>query len=337
MSIPQPVVFAREAHADHLRRLLPERTIFVKNRRELFGAMFSRGALAFVDFDLLDIIEGDKLEGPIVALMENAPADALPAMVRALEKFPWLSHFVQAPLLSMDRARTHFADMVERLSSGNEVAFGTGAVGRTARLSQASKRMARFDRMREFFGSRGISDRMTEKLVDVSEELVMNALYNAPTEAGFFKRVHSRAEDVELPPDRACEISYGVDDNVAFVRARDSFGAFKRNRLLDVLSRCSTQEVALDERNGGAGLGMWRIFSSASSICLSVIPNHVTEITVAIGKNDSRRVARPLSVELYFGQGSRAAQSRLQGDEGLLMDQSITLFRDGSTPTPNPC
>lgn len=337
--VPQPVVFASESNAELLRRVLPQRTLFVKNRRELFGAMFTRGAVAFVDFDIMDSIDGGMIDAPIVALMSVPSQDALKTTVSALEKYSWLSHVVQAPLLSMDRGRAHCDALLERLVTIGEESspVGSDAVGRSALIARASRRVVRFDRMRDFFAAQGLTQRLTETLLDVGEELVMNGLYDAPKEGGFYKRVFSREQDVELPADRAPEISYGVEPSTAFVRLRDPFGSFTRDRLIEVLARCASKDVDIDHSRGGAGLGLWRIFKAASSIAVKVIPGSLTDITVSIGRNDSRRIARPLAVDLYFGNQPYKWAAVGRDEDQFLVDQSITLLRGDHTPTPSPC
>lgn len=325
-----PVVFAKEQLAERVKAVLPQRTIVVRRRAELFGACFTPGAVAFVDYDLLDTIDGANMNVPVVAIMDGvATPVALQTTIDVLIKYPWLSQIVQAPLLGMERARDHFIGLLERFAARGRDAVGVNATGRTARLTSASRRHSRFDRMRQYFESQGLSERVTQSLLDVGEELVMNALYNAPLEAGFFTTARSRADDVELPADRACEISYGVEGATVFVRVRDPFGALKRDRLLDVLSRCKMQDVQLDESRGGAGLGLWRIFSTASALSISVVSGSFTEFTVTIGRNDSRRIARPLAVELYFRDH---ANVHADDDDSFLVDQSITfaLQRGGS-------
>ncbi len=329
-----PVIFAKEALVDRLRSVLPERSIVVRRRAELFGACFTTGAVAFVDFELIDTIDGANMHVPVVAVMDVPAPVAMQTTIDALERYPWLSHVVQAPLLGMDRARVHFDGLLEHLATRKQAVVTANASGRTALLTCASRRHARFDRMRQYFESQGLSERLTESLLNVAEELVMNALYNAPLEAGFFSEAVSRTEDVELPANRACEISYGVEDTTVFVRVRDPFGALKRSRLLDVLARCKPQDVQLDESRGGAGLGLYRIFSSASAVSVMVSPGALTEFTVVIGRNDSRRIARPLAVDLYFA-GSDSVED-LPGDD-FLVDQSITfaLNGPGSISTPS--
>jgi hypothetical protein len=204
--------------------------------------------------------------------------------------------------------------------------LSANGVGRVALLNQASHRTPRFERMREFFEARGASDRMLTVINDVAEELVMNALFNAPVESGYLDHPRSRIEDLELPPDRACEISYGVDGTSAFIRVRDTFGALKRSRLLQVLSRIGAQqEVPLDETRGGAGLGMLRIFSSALAVSVTVIPDALTDIVVSLDTKASRRSVRPAAVHMFFGRQSHRwiGVPVIDDDQGLV-EQSFT-------------
>ena len=43
-------------------------------------------------------------------------------------------------------------------------------------------------------------------------------------------------------------------------------------------------KVEVDETMGGAGLGMWRIFSGASFVAVSVLKHRHTEVLVGVAK-----------------------------------------------------
>jgi hypothetical protein len=184
------------------------------------------GSVAFVDIEYMDQIERRTLTAPVIAVKNNGPVEALRRTIKAFERFPWLSHVVQTSMLALPQAQEHLDLLVERLKTGRQqLMLSANGVGRVALLNQASHRTPRFERMREFFEARGASDRMLTVINDVAEELVMNALFNAPVESGYLDHPRSRIEDLELPPDRACEISYGVDGTSAFIRVRVTFGS----------------------------------------------------------------------------------------------------------------
>src|SRR5690606_38440518 len=113
---------------------------------------------------------------------------------------PWLAHVLSVPLLSTPHGPAHLENVLHRFSVGPEHGMlGTTGIGRTALLSSASKRMARFERIRDFYAKHGLPDRVVTQLIDVCEELVLIALYDALLEAGYLTTAHRRDEDVTLP------------------------------------------------------------------------------------------------------------------------------------------
>lgn len=322
------LVFAGEATTALVRAATPGPLICVTRRTELVAVAATRGpAVAFVDLDLLPQLGGGMTDLFVVGIVDDTHGGA----IRALVAFPWVTHLITTSMLSGPDARAHIAALLERLESGpaNHVLGGPG-LGRTALLGNSSRREARFERMREFFAGQSISARTISAINDIAEELVTNALYDAPVEAGYFTTPVLRTEEVELPPEHACEISYGIEHESAFVRVRDPFGALTRARLLNVLNRCTAAGVSLDESRGGAGLGLWRIFSTASTIAITVIPGALTDIHVRIEARKRRSAGKQLlAVHLFFPEDHEAegAHGRFAADHDHdLMDESFTAL-----------
>lgn len=301
-------------------------SVQVTSRAELISALASRPPVAaFVDFDLVPQIEGETSGVPIVGIID----DTLSATVRSLTAFPWLSHLVTGAMLSTPFAHSHLAMLIERLQHGPEFhVIGDAGTGRVALLTSSVRRDDRFERMREFFATHGASAKAIAASSDVAEELVTNALYDAPLEAGYFTSAVPRTQDVTLPPEHACEISYGVENGSIFVRIRDPFGALTRNRLLGVLNRCNSTNVLLDESRGGAGLGLWRVFSAATAISITVIPGRLTDILVRIENKKGGAVKQTHAVHLFFPEPRDPLDgvfSRFAADhDSDLMDESFT-------------
>ncbi|MCX5746715.1 MAG: hypothetical protein NT062_29935 [Proteobacteria bacterium] len=322
------VVYAGEGHAAMLCRALPRPCVRVTSRAQLFVETARRGGkvLAFVDADLLLPLDGELLDVPVVALIDVPTKDTLSTSVRTLAAFPWLSHCIAVSLLASPAARSHLQTFIDRLFEGDQPILGTGGIGRVARLARASRRETRFESMHGFFARHGLTSRAITAISDVSEELVMNALYDAPFEAGYFPEAVSRTEDIELPADRACEISYGIEDGTVFVRLCDPFGALTRARLFDVLNRCNSTSVTLDESRGGAGLGLWRIFSTAASVSITVIPGKLTDILIEIATRNGSIVRQLGAVHLYLATKLDWLDALAIPDERGF-DQSISLVQ----------
>ncbi|HWO21028.1 MAG TPA: hypothetical protein VNO30_19810 [Kofleriaceae bacterium] len=322
------LVFAKEASAELIRASCPGPCVRVTTRAEYMQAVIRyHPAVAFVDLDLLPQVDGVAPRIVIVGIFEDTRANA----VRTLVAYPWLSHLIASALLPTPEAGAHLAALFERLADGPpQYPVGPGGVGRVALLGSSTRREARFERMREFMAARGVPMRAVMSCSDIAEELVTNALYDAPVEAGYFPSAVERTSGIELPPEHACEISYGMEDSTAFVRVRDPFGALKRARLLNVLKRCTSSGVALDESRGGAGLGLWRIFSTATTVDITVIPGNLTDILARVDLKRGRSVGKQLlAVHLFFPaeHAHDGTHGRFAADHDHdLMDDSFTAM-----------
>lgn len=321
----QALVYARAPLAARVLEVLPIPGVRVENAAALMRSIYKgRPGVLFVEYDRLPELEASVFTLPVIALVDGH----LPTAIDLLATYPNLSHFVAETLFSLPRAKTHLAQLVERIGNGIDYVMMTqAAVGRTALLASSERRESRFDRMREYLAGHDIGTRQVGVATDVAEELVTNALYDAPTEARYFPRPVPRTEHVTLPPDRACEISYGIDDGGMFVRVRDPFGALSRDRMLSVLTRCSAGNVSIDESRGGAGLGLWRVFSLASAMTINVIPGRLTDIVVRLETGKQRGARTIFGIHLFFPPkvALDGAQSRFAADhDSDLLDESFT-------------
>lgn len=318
------LVFAPDRDVAAITAALEHDALVITSRAEFAAAVtMHRPVVAYVAVELLPQVEEHRGKVAIVGVVDGALDDVL----RTINEFPWLPHVVATALLKQPFAAAHLALLHDRIGLGPEhQVLGDHAIGRVALLAHSARREARFERLREFFAEQKISKRTITTLNDVAEELVSNALYDAPIEAGYFKAPVMRSTDVELPPEHACEISYGVERGEAFVRIRDPFGSLTRERIMGVLNRCNATDVPLDESRGGAGLGLWRVFSSVSMIAITVIPGRLTDVVVWADAKRSRS-HQLLAVHLFFPDDHLldGIQSRFAADHDYdLMDDSFT-------------
>lgn len=256
--------------------------------------------------------------------------EPVPAIVPLLQRYPNLSHVVNASLLDLPLADSHMRNVIDTISKSRPRLLDwidNALEGRRVRMAQASRRADRLDKMVEFFASKNIGGRSVEVLRDAAEELITNAFYNAPVAAGVFDEPVSREFDVALPDKYACDLAYGARGEFAIVRVKDPFGSLQRSRLTDVLMRCSQpgMQVKVDETMGGAGLGMWRIFTGATIVAVSVVKNKHTEILVGI--STKRPNPRPYGWHLFFNEGERPRLWKLSRDESVRpgLNKSVLL------------
>jgi hypothetical protein len=273
--------------------------VVVSSLDEFVRATSKPEAIAFIDEAVFD--EVSKLER-IPAAVVAVGAESLQQAVQWLHHHPWLAHVTNTVMLAHTLARTHFSNVTSTIWSRKPRLLdwiGTEVEGRRVRLTHANRRAERLELMSDYLSARGVSARTIEQARDTAEELLTNAFYDAPVAAGLFDGPISREIDVELPEQAACDLGYGMRDDLVIVRVKDPFGSLTRTRLVEVLMRCArtNMQVEVDESMGGAGLGMWRVFSAATYIAISVTKGFSTEILVGFTK---RAAPRPFAIDLFF-------------------------------------
>lgn len=305
----------------------------VASFKDFLKATKDPNTIAFLDSAALEALANDKhtplAPDQVVAICDQR----LPGAVAWLTSHGWLAHVISADMLQHPMSVELLANLLSTLQSKSEptlLDWMGDVAGRRVLLTQASKRTERLERMTDFLESKGVTGRIVHQLRDVAEELVTNAFYDAPVAAGAVKQAIPRTQDVTVPDDDACDLIYGVRDDVALVRVQDPFGALSRARLVEVLSRCAhaDMQVQVDETMGGAGLGLWRIFAAASFVAVSVVNHRHTEFLVGIAR---RRAPgpHPFAFHLFFTEGPKRRFWQMWDTDSsdLSVGQSVTILK----------
>lgn len=142
----------------------------------------------------------------------------------------------------------------------------------------------------------GVAPRMVSLYASVADELLANAIYDAPVDdAGRprFARL-ARTEAVTLPETDAAEMQLAFEDGHLGISVSDRFGSLNADHVLARLGRCF--EIAQPEQKaGGAGLGLYIAFRSVSHLVINVSRGKRTEI---IGLLDARSGYRAFSTSV---------------------------------------
>ncbi|OGQ13269.1 MAG: hypothetical protein A2138_07205 [Deltaproteobacteria bacterium RBG_16_71_12] len=153
-----------------------------------------------------------------------------------------------------------------------------GSVEREALLAAA----------RDFALAAGAQGRFADLLCNACDELLTNALYNAPVDReGKPRFAHlSRTTPVQLEPSEAIAVTFasdGVDMGISVV---DPFGSLAVPTITQYLAKCLRRGSDLvDDKEGGAGLGLYYVFEAVSHFVVNL---QVDEKTEMIGIVDVR-------------------------------------------------
>jgi hypothetical protein len=114
----------------------------------------------------------------------------------------------------------------------------------------------------------------------VCEELLMNALYDAPVDASgrpIFADVDPHDRRGTRSP-RPVSIRYAATDQLFAVAVRDRFGRLAKNTILAYIEKCIASPSQIDRKTYGAGLGLYLVANAAASYVVNVAYGIATEV-----------------------------------------------------------
>jgi hypothetical protein len=131
----------------------------------------------------------------------------------------------------------------------------------------------------EFAETMGVRRKYREMIEQCLDEMLMNALYDAPVDEQrkpLFAEVDVKTR-ISLRIDQKAIVQYACDGKQFAMSVRDVFGTLERATVLRYLHKCLHAEQQIDRKVGGAGLGLYMMVSSASTVLFHVLPGVATE------------------------------------------------------------
>ncbi|MCA9541306.1 MAG: hypothetical protein KC620_20535 [Myxococcales bacterium] len=215
----------------------------------------------------------------MIVLAHPSPPDNIARLLKA----PWFFHLL--PLESpwfMEELQATLAKLsgFSVFGLGSYLPWGTRILSHT--LTASDEKDAVFARIEAFMAAIGVRGRLVSRLHDIADEMVMNAVYDAPIDpyTGHHKYAErSRTERIELSRDEQPTLRFGSDGRVFGISITDPFGGLDPNILKKYIAkglRRGTDQI--DRKAGGAGLGLYFLFDSVNSLCLNLSPGVRTEM-----------------------------------------------------------
>ena len=177
------------------------------------------------------------------------------------------------------------------------------------RLRDYKGRTAAIDEVLGFAEKLGVRSKIRASIGQVCEELLMNALYDAPAdESGnpVFAEVDLKARLERLSP-RPVSIRYAGTEHGFAVSVRDRFGRLDKATVLRYIDKCLHSPQQIDRKIYGAGLGIYLIANAATQFVMNVAPGMATEVVCTFDRKGTRGLLRTVSMFLYPGALAQVA------------------------------
>jgi len=147
-------------------------------------------------------------------------------------------------------------------------------------ISDSAEKQNQVERVAEYVRNLKCDKRFVRLAEIVADELLMNALYDAPVDEHGKARYASlpRTERVQLEAKDRAVLEYGSDGRFFAIACRDRFGALKAETVVSYLRKCfAADEYQIDTKAGGAGVGFYMIFQSLNQLVVNIEPGKMTE------------------------------------------------------------
>ena len=206
----------------------------------------------------------------------------------------------------------NFVTTISKLASGNyfglEKYVSWGVDVQEVSAKSSADRPKIIEAMDDYFAKMGIRSTNRERLKVVAEELLMNAIYDAPLdEKGKPLYNHKdRTEVVILKESHRPTFRYATDGNLMAVSIEDPFGGLDANTLFRYLERCYSGSGSLNDdinNKGGGGRGLHQIIENSNLVVFNINPGKRTEV-IALFNTDVKSVAHRSPNLHYFKTAS---------------------------------
>lgn len=154
-----------------------------------------------------------------------------------------------------------------------------GTEPRAFEMRAGSDRARIVEKIADDLRAAGQSPRVSSMAMLVADELLSNAVHNAPIDPnGFsFRRDLARDQEVMFLPNEKVTLRWACDARYVAVEVRDGYGTLDRNTILAALSKNDVRESG-----GGAGMGLSLTYRSCDHLVFNLAPGKCTEIIALI-------------------------------------------------------
>jgi hypothetical protein len=174
------------------------------------------------------------------------------------------------------------------------------------RLNDFEGRVRAIDTIVDFAERSRIRRQIRTAIASVCEELLMNALYDAPVdELGkqVFADVDPHARTKTRSP-KPVSIRYAATETQFAVAVRDRFGRLAKNTILSYINKCLSATNQIDRKTYGAGLGLYLVANAAASYVVNVAFGIATEVVCTFDRA-SKVPLRLVGVFIHPGQAEK--------------------------------
>jgi anti-sigma regulatory factor (Ser/Thr protein kinase) len=166
-------------------------------------------------------------------------------------------------------------------------------------MTNSGQKYAILDAFRRFMTNLGCRAGLVGPVATVVDELLMNAVFHAPTTPdGERKYEHlDRDRSFDLLPTETVELTFACDGRTLMFAVNDQFGSLDRSTIMRYMERSLAAQIEVESKENGAGLGLPMAFRSVHQMVFNVRRNRRTEVIGGLYLASTRTTGEAEAVE----------------------------------------
>jgi CRP-like cAMP-binding protein len=185
---------------------------------------------------------------------------------------------------------------------GIEKYLSWGADVQAKHVKTSTEREALKTDMVAHFKKSGIRASILDRVHLVAEEMLMNAIYDAPTDGkgqALYNHLPRRTE-INLEKNQESKLRYAFDGTMIALSVEDPFGTLTKELIIQYLESCYQGKAgSLNANKGGAGRGLHQIIENSDLTIFNVKKGVKTEVISLFSLETARKEHRP-SFHYFF-------------------------------------
>jgi diguanylate cyclase (GGDEF)-like protein len=256
--------------------------------------------LLFLDWDNIEILPELIKINPLLHAVLITPQPIFQESGLQMLKLPLSSIFItnfSSPLdvhnpLCIQEIVATAAKLLTNDIFGLEKYLNHGAAIYEITITESEQRYEAVNQIYQLATQCDLGANVGRKIKVLADELMMNAIFDAPVDPGGKPRYAdcSRTIPLKLLPQETVKIRYGSDANYFGISVIDNFGQLQYERAVSYLKNCfAGKGSTINTGPGGAGLGLYMAYNVVSSFIINVSCQQKTEVIGLIHLNRHHR------------------------------------------------
>lgn len=219
-----------------------------------------------------------------LVLVTNDKMDSVLGSLKTLKSVPQIvSRNEEDRLFTVKNISTTVAKLLAKDLFGLDKYMSWGVDIKRGEVSSSEQRTEAIGKMNQYLESLGVRKIIRERACAVAEEMLMNAIYDAPTDANgkpLFNHL-DRKQAIELPKNHTpVRLGFATDGVLVGVSVEDAYGSLEPSVVIRYLERnhLGFENGANEPGKGGAGRGLHQILELSDLVIFNVQAREKTEV-----------------------------------------------------------